>query len=177
MRLQSSSGSRPRSSHFRATARLRAPNVATRHSAELLERRPDVAAAERLMAQANAQLGARTRGVLPHHYALGERRGSLIVARDVAIVASRLWSLGASAVQTVLDGGARRGDGRAVPALHHCKRRVVRQRCSPRFSRLKTISRERSWPIDPAAAVRKHRVSEGISAACRRSIPAWITPT
>lgn len=74
---------------------------------ELLERRPDIAAAERRVASANAQVGVATAAFFP----------TLLLAVtggfEAASVAkwfnwpSRFWSLGASVLGTVFDGGKR----------------------------------------------------------------------
>ena len=75
--------------------------------ATLLQRRPDIASAERLMASQNALIGAAIGAYYPTislsallAYS-GEPLGSLISA------ANRVWSLGASASQVLFDGGAR----------------------------------------------------------------------
>lgn len=73
----------------------------------LLERRPDVAAAERRVAAANANIGVQRSAFFPTVNLSGDlgtqasRLGSLFTA------ASSLWSLGATAVETLLDFGAR----------------------------------------------------------------------
>jgi NodT family efflux transporter outer membrane factor (OMF) lipoprotein len=71
----------------------------------LLERRPDIAAAERAMAAANAEIGVAIAAFYPNitlsaafGYA-GNPLASLIQA------ANRLWSVGAAASQPVLEGG------------------------------------------------------------------------
>ena len=73
----------------------------------LLERRPDVAAAERRVAAANAAIGIERSAFFPSIGLSGDigtqssRLGSLFSA------ASSLWSLGVSAAETLLDFGAR----------------------------------------------------------------------
>ncbi len=75
--------------------------------ATLLERRPDIAAAERTMASQNALIGEAVAAYYPtvdlsavFGYA-GNPLGSLFNA------ANRVWSLGASASETLFEGGAR----------------------------------------------------------------------
>ncbi len=75
--------------------------------ATLLERRPDIAAAERTMDAENALIGVAVAAYYPvvdltalFGYA-GNPLSSLIEA------ANRVWSLGASAAETIFDGGAR----------------------------------------------------------------------
>jgi NodT family efflux transporter outer membrane factor (OMF) lipoprotein len=72
---------------------------------DLLERRPDIAAAERAMAQANAQIGVARAAFYPS-IVLGGGLG--VDSRAVATLfdaPSLLWSVGVSAAQVVFDGG------------------------------------------------------------------------
>ncbi len=86
--------------------------------ATLLQRRPDIAAAERTMASNNALIGAAIAAYYPTislsallEYS-GQPFGSLISA------ANRVWSLGASASETLFDGGARSAQVRAARATY-----------------------------------------------------------
>ena len=75
---------------------------------ELLERRPDIAATERLVASANAQIGVAEAAFYPSvtlNASLGLESSSLA---KLFTAASRFWSVGASISQTVFDGGLRR---------------------------------------------------------------------
>lgn len=75
---------------------------------QLLERRPDVAAAERSVAQANAQIGVATAAYYP----------TLTLAASVGLEStsitnwftwpSRVWSVGPSLAETLFDAGLRR---------------------------------------------------------------------
>jgi len=73
---------------------------------ELLERRPDIAAAERTMAAANAQVGVAIAAYFPT-ITLSSTGG--FQASDAAkwlLWPSRFWSLGAAGAQTIFQGGA-----------------------------------------------------------------------
>lgn len=74
----------------------------------LLERRPDIAAAERTMAAQNAQIGVATAAFYPDislSAAIGFTGNPL---SSLIKTANRTWSLGAAAGETLLDGGERR---------------------------------------------------------------------
>lgn len=84
------------------------PEIPMGVPSELLERRPDIAAAERRVASANAQIGAAIAAYYPQ-VSLGASGGFESAAIGTLIQGpSALWSVGGSAVQTVLDGGRRR---------------------------------------------------------------------
>lgn len=75
---------------------------------ELLERRPDIAAAERLVASANAQVGLARTAYYPSLNILGAggfESGSITTLLQGP---SALWSVGASSLFTVFDVGRRR---------------------------------------------------------------------
>ena len=75
---------------------------------ELLERRPDIAAAERLMASANAQIGVAKAAYYPN-ISLGAAGGFESNAITTLLSGpSILWSAGPSALFTVFDVGRRR---------------------------------------------------------------------
>ena len=75
---------------------------------ELLERRPDIASAERLMASANAQIGVAKAAYYPN-ISLGATGGFESSAITTLVSGpSVLWSAGPSALFTVFDVGRRR---------------------------------------------------------------------
>ena len=83
------------------------PNTPPGVPTALLERRPDIAAAERRIAAANAQIGVATAAFFPSltlsasYGFLGPQVGGLLSASHA------VWSLGASAAETLVDFGAR----------------------------------------------------------------------
>jgi NodT family efflux transporter outer membrane factor (OMF) lipoprotein len=77
---------------------------------ELLERRPDIAAAERLMASANAQIGVAKAAYYPT-ISLGATGGfESGVIGTLLSGPSALWSVGSSAIAPIFDGGRRRAN-------------------------------------------------------------------
>ncbi len=73
---------------------------------ELLERRPDVAAAERRVAAANANIGIQRAAYFPVVDLTGDLTSSAQRVGKLFDAASTLWSLGVSGTVTLLDFGA-----------------------------------------------------------------------
>jgi NodT family efflux transporter outer membrane factor (OMF) lipoprotein len=74
---------------------------------QLVERRPDVAAAERLMASANAQIGIAYAAYFPTVTINGERGFENSSIAELFNDRSRIWSIGPSISETVFDAGLR----------------------------------------------------------------------
>ena len=85
---------------------------------ELLERRPDVAAAERRMAAANAQIGVAVAAYYPSVSLSGlvGYEGSAIAG--LFSLPNRIWSLGASLAETIFDAGKRHAAYRQAQASY-----------------------------------------------------------
>jgi NodT family efflux transporter outer membrane factor (OMF) lipoprotein len=84
----------------------------------LLERRPDVAAAERRVAAANAQIGVARAAYFPVFDLLGVAGFESTQTSNWITAPSRLWSVGPSAVLTVFDGGLHRAQSAQAHALY-----------------------------------------------------------
>ena len=84
----------------------------------LLERRPDVAAAERAVAAANADVGVARSAFFPIVALTASAGFQNVSIADWFAWPSRVWSLGPSAVQTVFDGGARRAEVQRTRAAY-----------------------------------------------------------
>jgi NodT family efflux transporter outer membrane factor (OMF) lipoprotein len=84
------------------------PAIPVALPSRLLERRPDVAAAERTLAAANALIGVERAAYFPT-LTLSASGGFTAAALNQLFQApSRFWALGASASQTIFDGGLRK---------------------------------------------------------------------
>ncbi|WP_298670341.1 efflux transporter outer membrane subunit [uncultured Sphingomonas sp.] len=75
----------------------------------LLERRPDVAAAERRVAAANASIGIQRAAYFPAVTLSGSAGTSGSAVSQLFSAATSLWSFGLSGLMTLLDFGARHG--------------------------------------------------------------------
>jgi NodT family efflux transporter outer membrane factor (OMF) lipoprotein len=83
------------------------PAVPSALPGEIVQRRPDVAADERAVAAANANIGIQKAAFFPTITLTGEAQTSGTALSDLFTSASSLWSTGASAALTLLDFGAR----------------------------------------------------------------------
>jgi NodT family efflux transporter outer membrane factor (OMF) lipoprotein len=75
---------------------------------QLLQRRPDVAAAERTMAEANALIGVETAAYYPTLTLTASGGFASSVINTLFSAPARFWSLGASASETIFDAGLRK---------------------------------------------------------------------
>jgi NodT family efflux transporter outer membrane factor (OMF) lipoprotein len=94
---------------------------------QLLERRPDIAAAERNMAAANAQIGVARAAFYPSLTlsATGGVESSAI--KNLLDWPSRFWSVGPSISETVYDGGLRRATVNQYTATYNANVAAYRQ--------------------------------------------------
>ncbi len=84
----------------------------------LLERRPDVAAAERRVAAANAQIGVARAAYFPVFNLAAAIGADSASAATWLAAPSRIWSLGATGVLSVFDAGAHRAQSAAAHARY-----------------------------------------------------------
>lgn len=95
---------------FEAKAALKAnpPSIPVGFPSELLERRPDIASAERLVAQANAQIGIAKTAFFPTITLSASAGLESLSPATWFEWPSRIWSVGPSLAQTIFDAGSRR---------------------------------------------------------------------
>ncbi|HEX5453329.1 MAG TPA: efflux transporter outer membrane subunit [Stellaceae bacterium] len=86
---------------------LDVPAIPAGLPAALLQRRPDIAAAERRVAAANAQIGVAETAFFPTLSLSADSGVAASMLSQLLTASSRVWSLGSSLAQTVFDAGAR----------------------------------------------------------------------
>jgi len=94
---------------------------------ELLERRPDVAAAERTMAEANAVIGIAYAAYYPNLTLSAEGGFESSAFHNWLSWPSRFWSVGASIPETIFDAGLRRATVQQYVATYNADLASYRQ--------------------------------------------------
>jgi NodT family efflux transporter outer membrane factor (OMF) lipoprotein len=94
----------------RATMRSDVPTVPAGLPSTLLERRPDVAEAERKVASASAQIGVAVSAYFPSLTLSGSDQYTGTSLSKLFTVPNRVWSLGPSLAGTLFDGGLRHAE-------------------------------------------------------------------
>jgi len=84
------------------------PEIPVGLPSTLLQRRPDIAAAERRVAAANAQIGVAEAAFFPTFSLTGSVGDQASQLLQLFSSQTSLWSLGITVAETVFDGGARR---------------------------------------------------------------------
>ena len=84
----------------------------------LLQRRPDIAAAERQVAAANLQVGVAKAAFYPTLVFGGTVGSQAAAIADLFTTPARLWSVGAQVAETLFDGGKRRAQVRLSEATY-----------------------------------------------------------
>ena len=86
---------------------LKLPDIPTAAPSTLLERRPDIASAERAAAAASAQIGVQTAAYFPTLSLTGQGGYASSQLGQLFKASTGFWSVGASAAETLFDAGAR----------------------------------------------------------------------
>jgi NodT family efflux transporter outer membrane factor (OMF) lipoprotein len=103
------------------------PSIPVGVPSELLERRPDVAAAERTMAEANAAIGIAYAAYYPNLTLSGEGGFESSSFSHWLSWPSRFWSVGASIPETIFDAGLRRATVQQYVATYNADLASYRQ--------------------------------------------------
>lgn len=114
-------GQQPASFSLGARAEDALPNMPAVDAglpSQLLERRPDVAAAERRVAAANANIGVARAAYFPVFDLLAQVGSQAGSAANWLTAPSEFWAIGPQAVLTLFDGGLHRAQSAAAHAVY-----------------------------------------------------------
>jgi NodT family efflux transporter outer membrane factor (OMF) lipoprotein len=140
------------------------PAVPTGLPSELLERRPDIAAAERRVAAANAQIGVAKSAFFPALTLSGLGGFQSSSFADWLTVPSRFWAVGPAIAQSIFDAGLRRALTDQAIAVYDANVAAYRQTVLDGFQEVE----------DNLAALRilegEEKVQEEATVASRQSV-------
>jgi NodT family efflux transporter outer membrane factor (OMF) lipoprotein len=112
-------GQQPASFSLSASSmRSDVPTVPAGIPSTMLERRPDVAEAERRVAAANAQIGVATAAYFPDLTLSGSDDYTGSSMSHLIRASNRVWSIGPALAETLFDGGLRRAQVAAARAAY-----------------------------------------------------------
>jgi NodT family efflux transporter outer membrane factor (OMF) lipoprotein len=94
---------------------------------QLLERRPDIASSERIMASANAQIGIVTAAYYPNLTLSAQGGFESSALQNLMTWPSRFWSVGPSISETIFDAGLRRATVNQFVAVYNADVAAYRQ--------------------------------------------------
>ena len=121
-------GEQPASLSLTPTAmRNDVPTVPAGVPSSLLERRPDVAEAERKMAASNAQIGVATSAFFPSLILSGSDQYTNGTFSRLLSASNRVWAVGPQLAQTIFDGGLRRAEVAQARAAYEANIATYRQ--------------------------------------------------
>jgi NodT family efflux transporter outer membrane factor (OMF) lipoprotein len=103
------------------------PQIPVDIPSKLLQRRPDIAAAERTMAEANALIGVETAAYFPTLDLTAAGGWEAAAIQNLLTAPARFWSIGASASETIFDGGLRHATLRQYNAQFNADVAAYRQ--------------------------------------------------
>jgi NodT family efflux transporter outer membrane factor (OMF) lipoprotein len=145
------------------------PGIPPGLPSELLERRPDIAAAERRVQEANAQIGIAKAAYFPLFSLTGT--GGLESAAISTLIQgpSAFWTLGGAAAQTIFEAGARRGALNQAYALRNQAVATYQQTILTAFQEVEDnlaalrILQDEAHTEDAAVAAAQHSLALSIT--------------
>ncbi|HTK35882.1 MAG TPA: efflux transporter outer membrane subunit [Caulobacteraceae bacterium] len=136
-----------------------APVVPVNVASTLLERRPDIAAAERAMAAANAGIGVATAAYYPNLTLSGQFGFTSSSLSNLFSVSNEIWSIGPQLAGTIFDFGARKAQVEGARAVYDARVAQYRQTVLSAFQSVE----------DQIAAARVLEQEAGLRAAAEAS--------
>ena len=103
------------------------PPIPVGFPSQLLERRPDIAAAERAMAEANAQIGIAKTAFYPTLTLTAAGGFETSTLGNLLLWSSRIWAIGGTLTETVFDAGLRRATVNQFIATYNATVAAYRQ--------------------------------------------------
>ena len=150
------------------TAKVAVPVVPLNQPSELLERRPDIAAAERRVAAANARIGVAKSAFVPSLTLSGSAGFESSRLADWLNWPSRFWAIGPAIAQSIFDAGLRRALTDQAIAVYDANVAAYRQTVLEGFQEVE----------DNLAALRileeQEKVQEEATVAARQSMDLTI---
>ncbi len=158
---------RPTSASRRPTSATHLPTVPPGLPSTLLERRPDIAAAERRMAEANARIGAAEAAYFPTLDLNANGGFASAMIQHLFNTPNRFWSIGATAAATLLDFGARSAQVQSAKGAYEEAVANYRQTALAGFQEVEDNLATLRWLADEAVvedeAVRAARESVALT--------------
>ncbi len=145
------------------------PPVPPSLPSDLLERRPDIAAAERRVQEANAQIGVARAAYFPVVSLTGSGGFESGVIGTLIQGPSGFWSLGGSAAELIFDGGARRGVSEEAKASYDQSVANYRETILTAFEEVEDnlaalrILQDEAQTEDAAVAAAEHSLSLSVT--------------
>lgn len=148
---------------WKAFAEKRAPPVpAVGLPSQLLERRPDIASAERRVAAANAQIGVAKAAYFPSLGISASGGFSSAAAAGLFSAPNRFWSIGPALAENLFDGGLRRAQTAQVTANYDAQVAAYRQtvlagiaEVEDKLAALRVLEQEAAAQDDALASARE----------------------
>jgi NodT family efflux transporter outer membrane factor (OMF) lipoprotein len=123
----------------------RVPAIPIGVPSQILQRRPDIAAAERTMAEANALIGVETAAYYPSFSISGDLGLQSQKIGNLFNWPSRYFSVGPSTSQTLFDGGLRRGLLNQYKAQYEADEAAYRQAVLTAFQQVEDYLASDRW--------------------------------
>ena len=141
---------------------------------DLLERRPDIAAAERQVAETNAQIGVARAAFFPSLTLTGSIGYESTLLSQLFNAPNRFWSVGPSLAQILFDGGQRRAAVAQARALNESQVATYRQTVLNAFQSVEdNLASLRILSQELGAAAQGHHGGEAHGGTLGGAVSQW----